>query len=267
MSARQMLDFYRQRGPIIFPITSLVSKWRHCVRHIFSPKYSQDILLRELEAVYYGGGQPISLKDSKCRLLIPAYHAIAGSSHVFRTPHHKLLTGDAMTEAAHAALATSAAPTFFSAAKIGNMIAETTFFDGGVWANSPALAAIVETTCFLNVPLDRVDVLSIGTTNEPFTVRGQSRAGILRWSKSLIALLMNTQAEVAQKHAKMLAGEPRFLRVDVTTVPGSYSLDNSAEVEELAALGNKEAEKPEVLGQIRSRFLNGVLVAPWERFV
>ncbi len=172
-----------------------------------------------------------------------------------------------MTESAHAALATAAAPTFFSAAKVGNMIAESTFFDGGVWANSPALAAIVETTCYLNVPLDRIDVLSVGTTDEPFTVRKQARSGILRWSKKLVSLLMSAQGEVSQKHAKLLAGEPRFLRVNVITSPGSYTLDSPAEIEELAALGNREAEKPETLAQVRSRFLNGVFAAPWEHFI
>jgi uncharacterized protein len=267
LPAKQILDFYRQRGPTIFPITSLASKWRHGVRHVFNPKYSQEVLLRELEAAYYGGKKAkVLMRESKCRLLIPTYHAVAGSSHLFRTPHDELLTGDAMTEAAHVALATAAAPTFFCAAKVGNMIAETAFFDGGVWANSPALAAIVEATCFLKVPLDRLDVLSVGTTEEPFTVRKQTRSGILRWSKKLIPLLMNAQAEVSQKHAKLLAGEPRFLRVNVTTTPGSYTLDSPAEIEELAALGNREAEKPDVLGQVKSRFLNGVIVTPWESF-
>src|SRR5262249_1761816 len=89
LSAKRMLDFYRQRGPTIFPITSLASKWKHQVRHLFTPKYSQEVLLRELEAAYYSGGQPVLLKDSKCRLLIPAYHAVAGSAHLFRTPHHQ----------------------------------------------------------------------------------------------------------------------------------------------------------------------------------
>jgi uncharacterized protein len=266
LSAKQMLDFYRQRGAIIFPVTSLATKLRYSVRHVFRPKYSQEVLLRELEAAYYGGKKPVLLNESKCRLLIPTYHAVAGSSHVFRTPHHQLLTGDAKTESAHVALATAAAPTFFSAAKVGNMIAESKFFDGGVWANSPALAAIIETTCYLNVPLDRIDVLSVGTTDEPFTVRKQVRSGILRWSKKLVRLLMSAQAEASQKHAKLLAGEPRFLRVNVTTSPGSYTLDSPGEIEELAALGNREAEKTEILAQVRSRFLNGVFAAPWERF-
>jgi uncharacterized protein len=78
---------------------------------------------------------------------------------------------------------------------------------------------------------------------------------------------MSAQAEVAQKHAKLLAGEPRFLRVNVITIPGSYTLDSPKEIEELAALGNREAEKPEVLAQVRSRFLNGVFAAPWEHFI
>jgi hypothetical protein len=77
---------------------------------------------------------------------------------------------------------------------------------------------------------------------------------------------MNAQAESSLKHARLLAGEPRFLRVNVTTRPGSYTLDSPGEIEELASLGNREAEKPEILSQVRSRFLNGVLVAPWERF-
>lgn len=266
LTASQMLDFYRKRGPVIFPVTSLASRLEHTLRHLLLPKFSQEVLLRELEGAFYRGKGPIPLKKSRCRLLIPAYHAVAGASHVFRTPHQQDLTADANTAAAYAALATAAAPTFFSAAKVANMIAESNYFDGGVWANCPAMAAIVEAACFLGVPLDRIDVLSVGTTEEPFTVQKQARAGILPWGKKLVRLLMNAQEESCLKHAKLLAGEPRFLRVNAMTSPGSYRLDNPAEIEELAALGNREAMKPEVLGQVRSRFLNGVSVSPWECF-
>lgn len=266
LSGKQMLDFYRKRGPVIFPVTSLASRVRHTLRHVFRPKFSQEVLLRELEAAYYAGKDPIPMKKSRCRLLIPCYHAVAGASHQFRTPHHRDLTADANTEAAHAALATAAAPTFFSAAKIANMVAESSYFDGGVWANCPAMAAIVEATCFLRVPLDRVDVLSVGTTEEPFTVRKQTRAGVLRWSKKLLRLLMNAQEESSLKHARLLAGEPRFIRVNVMTSPKSYRLDSPREIGELADLGSRAALEPGVLGQVKSRFLNGVFVSPWEGF-
>jgi predicted acylesterase/phospholipase RssA len=266
LTAAEMLEFYRKRGSVIFPVTSLASRIIHKIHHLFQPKFSQKVLLNELREAYYPDGRIVRLGNSKCRLLLPAYHAIAGVSHVFRTPHHPLLTGDAKIEAAHVALATAAAPTYFSAAQVNNMISESNFFDGGVWANSPAMAALVEATCFLNIPLDRVDVLSIGTTDEPFTVRKQKRSGLLRWGPRLIRLLMSVQAESSLKHAKLLAGEPRFLRVDVITQSGIYKLDSPQEIEELAALGNREAMRPEILSQVSSRFLNGISVSPWEHF-
>ena len=268
LSGRQMLDFYRMRGPKIFPVTRLRSRVRYLLRHLCRPKYSQTILLRELERAYYRDGRVVCLKDSRCRLVVAAYHAVAGASHVFRTPHHPDLTADRNTEAAHAALATAAAPTFFAAAKIANMVAESSYFDGGVWANSPAMAAIIEAVCFLRIPLERIDVLSVGTTEEPFTVRKLTRAGILGWlwKKKILDLLMNVQQESSLKLARQLVGEPRFLRLNVTTAPGSYRLDSPKEIEELADLGNRAALQTEILCQVKSRFLNGVFVCPWERF-
>jgi len=187
---------------------------------------------------------------------------------VFRTPHHADFTADANTEAAHAALATAAAPTFFTAAKIANMVGESSYFDGGVWANSPAMAAIIEAVCFLRIPLERIDVLTIGTTDEPFTVRKQTQAGIITWlwKKKILDLLMNVQQESSLKLARSLVGDPRFLRVNVTTSPGSYRLDSPKEIGELTDLGNRAALQTEVLSQVKSRFLNGVSVTPWERF-
>lgn len=268
LSGQDMLDFYRKRGRVIFPVTRFRGRVRHVLRHVFRPKYSQSILLAELESAFYHGSRPICLRDSLCRLVIPAYHAVSGTSHVFRTPHHSDLTADADTEAAHAALATAAAPTFFTAAKIANMVGESSYFDGGVWANSPAMAAIIEAVCFLQIPIERVDVLSVGTTDEPFTVRRQTRAGIIGWlwKKRILDLLMNVQQESSLKLAQHLVSEPRFLRVDVSTVPGSYRLDSPKEIEELADLGNRAALQTEVLNQVKSRFLNGVSVTPWERF-
>ncbi|MEI8140359.1 MAG: CBASS cGAMP-activated phospholipase [bacterium] len=266
LSGKQMLEFYQERGSVIFPVTSFRSSIRHTFRHLFFPKFSQEILLRELKAALYGGKPAVLFGSSQCRLLIPSYHAVAGASHLFRTPHHPDLTADAYTEAADVALATAAAPTFFSAAKIANMVSESSYFDGGVWANCPAMAAIVEAVCYLRIPMDRIDVLSVGTTEEPFTVRKQTRAGIFRWSRKLLKLFMNAQEESSLRHARLLAGEPRFLRVNVMTSPKSYSLDGPKEIGELADLGNRAALDPVVLGQVKSRFLNGVAITPWERF-
>lgn len=124
------------------------------------------------------------LGEAQCRLVIPAYDAVSGACHTFRTPHHPLLRGDEATNAAEVALATAAAPTYFASAKVRNMIANSTYVDGGVWANSPSMAAIIEAVCYLDVPLDRIDILSIGTTDEPFNIKKFRRSGWLGWRKS-----------------------------------------------------------------------------------
>jgi len=266
LSANEILDFYRKSGPEIFPTSGLIQNFRHQVAHWFSPKFSQDILFKHLKNAYYGKNKPKVLSESKCRLVIPSYHALAGASHTFRTPHHPSFSGDGALDAAQVALASAAAPTYFAAAKVENMIAESEFIDGGVWANSPVMAALVEATCYLKIELDRVDVLSIGTTEEPFTIRKKTRSGILHWNKELITLLMNAQVEVAQQQARLLIGDPGFIRVNTMTQPGTYSLDSPKEIEGLIALGNLEASKPEVLSQVKSRFLNGVKAIPWDKY-
>jgi hypothetical protein len=268
LSAEQMLEFYMKRGPVIFPVTRFRSRIWHVLRHLYRPKYSQTLLLRELEDAYYSGGRPLLMNDSQCRLVVPAYHAVAGASHVFRTPHHPDLTTDANTQAAHAALATAAAPTFFTAAKVHSMVTQSSYFDGGVWATSPTMAAIIEAVCFLRIPLERLDVLSVGTTDEPFTVSNQTRAGILGWiwRKRILDLLMSVQQESSLKLSRQLTTASRFLRVNVSTVPGKYRLDSPREIEQLAALGESRALDTEILGQVKSRFLNGVHVTPWDRY-
>lgn len=265
LSGQEMLEFYRKRGPVIFPVTSLRSKLRHKARHLLAPKYALATLLRELESGLYQGKEALTLKQSRCRLLIPSYHVVAGASHVFRTPHHPGLTSDADMQAAHVALATAAAPTYFMAAKIANLVTESSYFDGGVWANSPAMAAVIEAVCVLGVPLDRVDVLSIGTTEQPFTARHHTRGGILQWGwkKQILELLMSVQQESSLRLARQLTGEARFRRVNVFTAPGSYSLDGATEIGELADLGYRAALDGDTLEVVRSRFLNGVFVTPW----
>ncbi len=288
MSARQMLDFYRTRGPVIFPVTSFHESLFRRVGHVVHPKYSQQALFDELEAAYFTKkSTPASsriqkvwrvlgfrrsdeyvikyLKDSCCRLVIPAY-AASGAVHTFRTPHHPLLQADADTSAAEVALATAAAPTYFASAQVRNTLARSAYVDGGVWANNPAMAAIIEAVCYLGVPVDRIDVLSIGTTEEPFAISKLKRSGWVRWARKLITLLMNAQSQSALTHAQALVGKPRFLRIDSMTVPGTYALDGVKEVENLIALGQRAvAHDPQLLDQIKSRFLNGVHAIPWER--
>jgi hypothetical protein len=260
----KILEFYKNRGNVIFPMTHMAGRWGRTFRQFFyGPKHSQEVLLKELRTAYYPDGTTKTMRMSGSRLVIPAYDAISGVCHTFRTPHHELLGGDADTDIAEIALATAAAPTYYSAAKVKSLLADKSYFDGGVWANCPVMAGIVEAVCYLEVPLDRIDVLSIGTTDEPFTVDSFSKSGILGWRGTLIELLMNAQVDSSIDHAQRLIGDARFLRINATAAKGQYKLDDSTAVSKLIALGNTVASNPSMLSQVKSRFLNGISAADW----
>jgi hypothetical protein len=77
---------------------------------------------------------------------------------------------------------------------------------------------------------------------------------------------MNVQQESSLRLTSDLVGTPRFLRVNFTTKQGIYKMDSPNEIAELADLGRHTALKADVLGQVKSRFINGVSVDKWENF-
>ncbi|MCB1738373.1 MAG: patatin-like phospholipase family protein, partial [Gammaproteobacteria bacterium] len=112
LPARKICDFYAEKGPTIFPGTSLVQRTEGFFRQLFGPKHSQAVLRDALAEVF---GQR-KFGESKCRLAIPAYDAIGGRIFVIKTAHHERFRYDVDAPAVEVALATSAAPTYFAAA-------------------------------------------------------------------------------------------------------------------------------------------------------
>ncbi|WP_374368569.1 CBASS cGAMP-activated phospholipase [Dongia sp.] len=262
LNAADLVEFYEQRGPTVFPLTSVGRKARYLMRQLIRPKFSQDALRAELERAFKDApGKQLS--DSVCRLVIPSLKARTGAVHAFRTNHHPDLIADRNRSPIDLALATAAAPTYFRAASVD----DSAYIDGGVWANNPTLAAVVEAVSFLHVPLNRVDVLSIGTTSQPYA--GQAlNAGITGWlgGVRIIQLLMHAQAQGTLMLASRLTGIPRMLRVDEMLVPGRVSLDGIHRIGELKGYGYSVAEEPETLAAVKARFLNGIHVGPWPRY-
>jgi uncharacterized protein len=263
LPADEILQFYREQGPRIFPVTRFTRRLTHQLKQLFVPKFSQTSLREALATAFRApDGRERLFGESRCRLLIPAYDTIRGRLFLFKTAHHERFRYDLGIPAADVALATAAAPTYFQAARI-RQHADAGYVDGGVWANCPALAAVVEAVHFLKIPLDRIEVLSIGTTYAPDSVRDLTGAGFVGWGTRIVRLLMNAQGEAAWKQAMLLVGRERFLRVDCETRPGDYALDSVKEIDALAALGRGKAVEKEILEPVRARFLNGVKTAPF----
>ena len=247
--AKTIMDFYKNMGPEIFPATGRLGI-KGILRQLFTTKYSHKKLRTALEKVL--GDRKFG--QAKNRLIVPTYDAIGGRIFILKTAHHERFKYDIEALAVDVALATSAAPTYFQAAPFPAQVGSS-FVDGGVWANNPVLAAIVEATCFLNIPLKEINVLSIGTTSTPFNIARNRRAGIIKWNVGMINLMFEAQAETSIKQAKLLLDD-RVFRIDVMTKPGDFSLDDASpdKIDQLIGLGRGEAVKKANLEAVRKKF-------------
>ena len=260
LPARRICDFYAGKGSTIFPGTSLVQRTQRRLRQLFGPKHSQAVLRQALAEVF--GERKFG--ESKCRLAIPTYDAIGGRIFVIKTAHHERFRYDVDALAVDVALATSAAPTYFTAAPF-SAHADASYVDGGVWANSPVMVAVTEAVAFLGIPLEDIAVLSIGTTTSPFNIAAHANSGIAQWNAGLVDLMFEGQMEADLAQAKLLLNG-RLHRIDVTTRAGEFSLDDARpeKIQQLINLGRAEAVKQNNLDVVKARFLNGVTAAAYE---
>jgi patatin-like phospholipase/acyl hydrolase len=245
-----MLEFYRKQGPRIFP------KDRQ-LRHWLKSKHESRTLRELLEEVF--GARKLSY-DSCCRLVIPTVRAIHGEAEAIVTAHSPDRTAFRDISAVDAALASSAAPTYFDEAVWENQVAPETFLDGGIWANNPILPALAEAVRHLDIPLDRIDVLSIGTMgNETdFTESlGKGKAG---WAPTSADLFFAAQEHGAAAMAESFLGTTRHLRVNQQT-PTEIKLDDAEALQDMAQRGSNVGKDTFIA--VRSRFLDGFHASDW----
>lgn len=248
----EILGFYREKGPLIFPKD-------RTLRHWLRSKHESSTLRGLLQETY--GDRKIS--DSTCRLVIPTVRAKHGRAEAIVTPHSPDRTAFRDIPSVDAALASSAAPTYFDESLWDGPIVPEMFLDGGVWANNPILPALAESVRYLKIPLDRIDVLSVGTlsSESDFTdAMGKGKAG---WALHSVDLFFSAQEHGALLLADSFLGPTRHLRVNQQT-PVEIKLDDIAAIDEMAARGN-EAGK-DSFAAVRSRFLDGMHAPHWTRY-
>lgn len=238
LPAGQILEFYRERGPQIFPLMGAADRLRGVLRQAWRVKHAPDALREALTEVL---GDRV-LGESTVRLVVPSYDGSSGDVHLFKTAHHPRFKRDFNESAVDVALATSAAPTFLPAFSGAS---GTTLVDGGVWANCPAAVGVIEALTVLEQPAGTVDLLTIGTTEEPLHIPKQKRiGGLFQWARFGPQLLMQAQTKGAVAHAKLLTGG-RLLRITETVEPGRFAMDDPRCIADLEALGAKAARHHE----------------------
>ncbi|MBS1827738.1 MAG: patatin-like phospholipase family protein [Acidobacteria bacterium] len=247
LPASRILDFYLNHGPTIFPSVGfhtrswLMLRWLVCGKHDPAP------LKTALHEVF----SDRKLGHSHTRLVIPAFNILDGSVALFKTAHCDRFKQDYLRSCVDVALATAAAPTFLPPHDVGD---GRLYLDGGVWANNPVLVGVLEAIANLTHRADEVDVLSIGTTEEPFHVQHKLRkkGGAWNWKTRLAALFMQAQADGAIKQAAILLGTAPH-RVSPIVQGARFSLDDARQISDLHGLGIDRARHEEKY--ISDRFL------------
>lgn len=210
-SAADIERVFLERGENIFPRSDwwILRALSRLTRPI-GPKYDGVELRKAIHAVI---GETALIGDAKTRLLVPTVNMSKGQVQMFKTPHNPRLIVDRHLSAADVAMATSAAPTFFPLAKIGN----SHYVDGGLMANAPDLCAVHEAVQFAGQELKDVHLLSIGTTSTTFSLPNSigTNLGAVRWlwNARLLSTVMSSQQQLVTFMMKHQL-QDRYLRID-----------------------------------------------------
>jgi uncharacterized protein len=223
-SAADLLDLYVKRGGEVFlPFSEhalgRLRAWVRDLRQYARYAYDRGALQRLLTDTL---GDRL-LGDSQRRLCIPAFEGRHSEVFVFKTPHHPDYQTDRHEPMVDVGLATAAAPTFFRPLEHNRYF----LVDGGVWANNPAMLAVIEAlTCF-DIGRDQIDLLSLGCGDDPFVVSGAQiiKGGIWHWKKIMYAA-MRLQSLAATNQARLLLGPPSVTRIEPPLFKPSIRMDD-----------------------------------------
>jgi len=229
-SAAKILEVYKTQASEIFKASWFRRRW---TPRMFVPKYSAKGLKRAAEKVV---GDTM-IDKALCRVMTPAWNLTDAREEMFKSwkkPHPKKGEEFQMIDAA---LATSAAPTFFPA----HTISKRQYVDGGLFANDPSPSAIAEArVMWPDEPL-AVLVLDIGGGAPKMEVK---KGGIFDWLKKAPTLLMGSGQSYARYLGEaMMTPKDSYFRVLCHSHGVEMDSSDPEEIETLCRLGKEAAKK------------------------
>lgn len=210
-SARELEAVFRVQAPLIFP---QISPWRKKLKAAFSARYSSKPLFDAIASMI---GTEATFGDLARRVMIPAVNLSTGKPQFFKTPHNPNFNRDSRLKLIDAAMATSAAPTYFAPHHCADL--DAYFADGGLVANNPSFIGLHEvfrdmSSDFPGATVADVRILNIGTLGEEYTVspaalESKSNNGYLGLWGIGERLVLTTMTANQQLHRAMLERELR----------------------------------------------------------
>jgi len=209
MSAREIVSIYESKGSKIF-------KKRWFARLGLAASRYRRTALEKIVSEVFGSK---TLGGIEIPLIIPATDVGNGCVHVFKSSYDDGFVRDRNVLIKDAILASCAAPTYFDPIEVGEYL----LADGGVWANCPVLAAVIDSKKRLGVDLDEIHVLSIGTgisrkfysQSNRFSKAWMGWGFATRWGRAkFIDMILNLQSQTASNMANLLLRPEQVLRIN-----------------------------------------------------
>ena len=252
-TAAELRTLYLERGAEIFP--PLRPHWRRAGRGIFDERYRQDALEEVLEDYM----KDARLKDALAPVLVPAYEIELRQPFFFRSVRASEDPGPYDFSVRDAARATSAAPTYFEAARVASNDTSDPFalVDGGVFANNPAMCAFADVRLRRHeqatpgeeaeakaspLPPSEMMMVSLGTgeLNRRLPWTEAKDWGFYGWGRQLLGIVMDGVSDAAAFQCRQLLGD-RYHRFQTELQAGTDALDDASETN-LEALDERAKE-------------------------
>ncbi|MCC5634062.1 patatin-like phospholipase family protein [Nostoc sphaeroides CHAB 2801] len=220
-TSEKLIDLYKKQGEVIFkrrqrtskPILKFLLKQFGLPvtepQDLFSSKYTSQLKRQTLESYF---SKTTYIRDALTEVVITSYDTVLRRPIFFTSNvkkekkaenYYKICKGCTVFDAA---MATSAAPTFFKPYQLSVPNDKKTYIliDGGIFANNPTTLAIIEAMVSYHIKtgerlkLDEILVVSLGTGLQirEFLYKDISEWGILQWTQPFINMALDGQSEV-----------------------------------------------------------------------
>lgn len=207
--AADIVAMYKEHGAEIFRKKRFILPGKS-IHPMFDSVYDAQYLENVLTKVF----QDKRLGNIKKPLLIPSTDIGDGCVHVLKSGYSKEFTRDNAVLVKDAVLASCSAPTYFDPCRLNVYL----LADGGLWANNPALAAVIDAQKHLGVAQDDIQILSIGTGHSKtmYGTNASRKWGLINgWKhKEFISFILSLQSQSTLNYLNLMLRPGQIKRVD-----------------------------------------------------
>lgn len=235
--ATEIVNMYKEHGEDIFKKKKSripFKKLRNITQPLLESVYDCGSLYKVLKGVFNDS----TLGQIAKPLILPATDVGNGGVHVFKSAYDPTFNRDRLVKVRDAVLASCSAPTYFDPHKVDEYLLS----DGGLWANNPALVAVIDAQKRLRINYDDIQVVSIGTGHSKvaYGLKYKGDWGLATgWRhKEFISFMLSLQSQSALNYLKLHLKPEQILRIDFES-DTDLPLDDVSEIDNLISLADK----------------------------